>query len=428
MDFAHEPPSMPNGRRRVALHKARLTTRTVADAMPRDRRYIVWDDELTGFGVRISPSGLRSFIVQYRAREGGRRAASRKKVLGHFPALTPARARSRAREVLRAVAECRANGEGGSLPIPTLRRAFEGYLRSRPTVAAKTRSQYRRLLERHAPQWLDRHLDELAREDVERRFLDLSAHAGPSVANAFIKLLGAVYRAVCADHDELRNPVAEWRMGDGKLHRRPRRTIAPPAEVLPRWRRGLEAGVPTVMCDMVWMGLFTGLRVSEVSGLRWEDIDASLGWLRIRETKSGRALELPVTRQVRRVLERRREARGADGGWVFAGPGERGPYKRAGDWYARISESAGSKFWYHGCRNAFITVGVRDLRMPESLVKRLVNHARSHDVTEGYAAEWTREELHEASQRIADRVEALAMAEPQGLRAALTGCEGLGAR
>ena len=28
---------------------AHLTTRTVADASPRDRRYIVWDDELTGF-------------------------------------------------------------------------------------------------------------------------------------------------------------------------------------------------------------------------------------------------------------------------------------------------------------------------------------------------------------------------------------------
>ena len=56
---------MPNRRRRVALHKAHLTTRTVADTKPRDRRYIVWDDELTGFGVRISASGLRSFIVQF---------------------------------------------------------------------------------------------------------------------------------------------------------------------------------------------------------------------------------------------------------------------------------------------------------------------------------------------------------------------------
>ena len=63
----------------------RRTTRTVADARPRDRdrRYIVRDDELTGFRVRISPSGLRSFIVQYRTREGGRRGTSRKLVLGH---------------------------------------------------------------------------------------------------------------------------------------------------------------------------------------------------------------------------------------------------------------------------------------------------------------------------------------------------------
>ena len=419
---------MPNGRRRVALHKARLTTRTVADAMPRDRRYIVWDDELTGFGVRVSPSGLRSFIVQYRAREGGRRTASRKLVLGHFPALTPARARSRAREVLRTVAKSRGNIERGALPIPTLRRAFEGYLRSRPTVAAKTRSQYRRLLERHAPQWLDRRLDELGRKDVERRFLALSEQAGPSAANAVVKLLGAVYRAACADHDELRDPVAEWRMGGGKLHRGPRRTIAPPAEVLPRWRRGLEAGVPQVMRDMVWMGLFTGLRISEVSGLKWEDIDASQSWLWIRETKNGRALELPITRQVRGLLDRRREAPDADDEWVFPGPAGRGPYANAGEWYARISERAGSKFWFHGCRNAFITVAERDLMLPESLVKRLVNHAPSDDVTEGYAAEWTREELREASQRIAERVEALALGEPQGLPAVPTGCEGHDAR
>ena len=328
-----------------------------------------------------------------------REAASRKLVLGHFPALTPARARSKARAVLRTVAERRASGEDGARPVPTLRHALEGYLRGRPTVSANTRSQYRRRFERHAPQWLDRRLDELGRKDVERRFLALSEQAGPSVANAVVK-----------------------------LHRVPRRTIAPPAEVLPRWRRGLEAGVPQVMRDMVWMGLFTGLRISEVSGLKWEDIDASQSWLWIRETKNGQALELPITRQVRGLLDRRREAPDADDEWVFPGPAGRGPYTNAGEWYARISESAGSKFWFHGCRNAFITVAERDLMLPESLVKRLVNHAPSDDVTEGYAAEWTREELREASQRIAERVEALALGEPQGLPAAPTGCEGHDAR
>ena len=399
---------MANGQRRVALHKARLTTRTVADARPRERRYIVWDEELTGFGLRVSPSGLRSFIVQYRAGEGGRRAASHKKVLGHFPALTPARARARAREALRTAAGRRTSDERGARSIPSLRHAVEGYVRSRATATDRTRAQYRRLLERHGSHWLDRRLDELGREDVERRFLALSEDAGPSIANAFVKLLGAVYRAACADHDDLRDPVAEWRLGGGTLNRAPRRTIAPPAEVLPRWRRGLEVDVPEVLRDMVWVGLYTGLRVSEVSELKWADIDTAGTWLRVPETKNGRPLELPITRQVKGMLERRRAAAGAHDRWVFPGPSGRGPYKRAGAWYARVSERAGAKFWFHACRNCFITVAVRDLMLPESLVKRLVNHAPSEDVTEGYAAAWTREELCEASQAIADRVEALA--------------------
>ena len=113
--------------------------------------------------------------------------------------------------MLRTAAQWRAHREGGSPSIPTLRHAFEGYLRSRPGVAERTRSQYRRCFERHAPQWLDRRLDELGRKDVERRFLALSKHPGPSAANALVKLLGAVYRAECADHEELRNPTGERR-------------------------------------------------------------------------------------------------------------------------------------------------------------------------------------------------------------------------
>ena len=101
-------------------------------------------------------------------------------------------------------------------------------------------------------------------------------------------------------------------------------------------------------------------------------------WLRIKETKSGHPLELPVTRQPRGVLECRREAPGSDLGWVFPGPARRGPYANARQWYRRISENAGSKFWFHACRNCFITVAVRDLMLPERLVKRLVDHAPSH--------------------------------------------------
>ena len=50
--------------------------------------------------------------------------------------------------------------------------------------------------------------------------------------------------------------------------------------------------------------------------------------------------------------------------------------------------------------------------LPRSLTKRLVNHARRTDVTEGYAADWTVEQLREPAQRIADRIDELAQAGP----------------
>ena len=75
--------------------------------------------------------------------------------------------------------------------------------------------------------------------------------------------------------------------------------------------------------------------------------------------------------------------------------------------YKPVGEAGGAKFWYHGLRNAFITVAERDLMLPNALTKRLVNHAPPNDVTEGYAADWTIGQLRDPAQRIADRIEAL---------------------
>ena len=66
-------------------------------------------------------------------------------------------------------------------------------------------------------------------------------------------------------------------------------------------------------------------------------------------------------------------------------------------------------------RNCFISVASRDLLLPESLVKRLINHRRpAGDVTQGYAADWTLAQLRGPAQRIADRIDALIAAGGAG--------------
>jgi integrase len=78
----------------------KLTKRTVDALKPREKAYIAYDSELYLFGVRVMPSGHKSFIIEYRPHGGGRAVATRRLTLGAYGALTPDRARRAAQEAL----------------------------------------------------------------------------------------------------------------------------------------------------------------------------------------------------------------------------------------------------------------------------------------------------------------------------------------
>ena len=79
---------------------AKLTKRVVETAEPQSRDYVIWDDELPGFGLRVFVSGKRSHIIQYRS--AGR---SRRYTIGLHGVWTPEIARKEARIQLGRVAQ-----------------------------------------------------------------------------------------------------------------------------------------------------------------------------------------------------------------------------------------------------------------------------------------------------------------------------------
>ena len=74
----------------------KLTKRAIDALRPAAKDQLVWDDEVRGFGVRVKPSGVKSYLIQYRNAHG----RSRRFTLGKHGVLTLDEARRQAKKCL----------------------------------------------------------------------------------------------------------------------------------------------------------------------------------------------------------------------------------------------------------------------------------------------------------------------------------------
>ncbi|AMO71058.1 tyrosine-type recombinase/integrase [Sphingorhabdus sp. M41] len=162
----------------------RLTKRIIDAAKPGPRDNFLWDSELKGFGVRIKPSGTRSFIIQYRNLEG----RTRRCVIGQYGALTVEQARDHAKKKLASVidgadpsAERHAIKQGWTISAICdwyLTEAEAGRLigRNRRPIKASTISGDRSRIDLHIKPLIgNRVVSQLKLADIERLQGDIAA-------------------------------------------------------------------------------------------------------------------------------------------------------------------------------------------------------------------------------------------------------------
>src|SRR5262249_17803666 len=133
------------------MHGKQITKRLIDRLRPLDAEYFAWDGKLAGFGLRVQPTGAKTYVVKYRA-GSGRGAPTKRVTLGRVGTLTPDEARLLARKTLGAIAH-------GSDPAAlraaerrasTLRELAEVFLAEHVEAKRKqsTASHYRSLLEK----------------------------------------------------------------------------------------------------------------------------------------------------------------------------------------------------------------------------------------------------------------------------------------
>lgn len=393
---------------------ARLTKSVVDRISPpaSDQPEYYRDTQLTGFALRVTPRGVKSFVVETRIQ-----GKVRRKTLGRYGPLTVEQARKAAQKFLEEVA-------GGRDPIAeaqvaadrrmTLGEVFEAYLTVRKDLKPSTIHDYRRHLREAFADWVDRPIATISKEAVTKRHQRLGERS-PARANNAMRVLRALFNFARGQYEDTEgnslfpeNPVDRLSHTRAWYRIERRRTLITRSQ-LPAWFEAVfvlrnEADYPqaTTVADLSLLLLFTGLRRSEGMGLRWEAVDLADRTLTLHEKKNREPLTLPFSAFVAELFERRRTELAGSSPFVFPGRGEFGYLVEPRPQMQKVTERSGVVFTLHDLRRTFVTVA-ESLDIPYYALKQLVNHKVSGDVTAGCIVTnvgWLREPVERISQAL----------------------------
>jgi len=288
----------------------KITKRLVESIRPSDRDVVQWDSELRGFGVRVKPSGVRSYMIQYR----NSHSSSRRYTIGQHGRLTAEEARKEARQLLADVARGGDPAEGRMVAQKqqTLAQFAEHYFEQHAIgrKKASTIETDRINLRCHIIPALGKvQMGALSRSNVLRLYSAMKDR--PGAANRTLALLSHMMNV--AEEEGLRAAGSNPCRGIKKFKEKRRERYLSPSElsrlgeILAEAERTGTENSNTIAA--IRLLILTGCRRSEILGLRWEQVDFENACLRLPDSKTGARvvhLNAPAL-QVLSTIERRAE-------------------------------------------------------------------------------------------------------------------------
>lgn len=357
----------------------KLTKRYVESIEPSAKDIFVWDSELPGFGVRVKPTGVKSYLIQYR--QDGR---SRRLTLGKHGVLAADEARKFARQHLADVAK----GENPSeerqeaRKAPTVEVLASDYMErhARPNKRPKSVREDQYMITTFIlPAIASRKVKDIGRRDIEPILHRLKDK--PYRANRV--------RALCSKMFSL---AIEW----GWRENSPVGGIAKfPEEKRDRWLRDeeLERLVEVLAkhpsqrsANAVRLLVLSGARKNEVLSATWDQFDLDRGvWTKpAKTTKQKRTEHVPLSNSAIELLKSMKENAFDECKFLFPGDVHDKPLQDIKTFWNSVRNEAGiPDCRIHDLRHTFASHLVSSgVSLP--IVGRLLGH-RDAQTTQRYA-------------------------------------------
>ena len=378
---------------------ANLTVGLITKTQATDREVFLWDTQIPGLGIRVLPSGRKSFVLQYRNNE----QRTRRIVLGRFGVLTLAQARQKARKLLVEVQEGGdpAQTRQDTLKDATVRELATRYLEHHARHMKKPRSaaEDERLLNlKILPVIGPRKVRGVTRSDITG--LHRSMSETPVQANRTLSLCSMLF--TCAEQWGMRpegtNPVK----GVQRFPEQPRERYLS-AEEFSRLGQTLreveeDGSIRPEAVACLRVILFTGARRDEIRCLRWDWVDLNGAELHLPDSKTGpKSIPLPAAAvQILAGLDRPCD-------WVFPAVHGRGPLSLTSSWKTVRNRAAMTDLHIHDLRHSWGALAT-GAGMPLQVIGKVMGH-KNLKTTARYAHAG-RSVVHEAAERVSKKIEA----------------------